>query len=105
MDMSLTPYGINIASFIGSLFDTRIFTARDIHLCLSLLLEGEKRFDRLCAMHALLVQANDKLCKNRNIAELMRFRHGITSRDGKSGEYLWVTTPHSKMILTVSGTD
>ena len=90
---------------MGSLFDEKISTARDIHLCLSLLLEGEKRFDRLCAMHALLVQANDKLCKNRNLPALMQFRDGITLISRESGEYLWATTPRSKNILAVSWTD
>ena len=87
---------------MGSLFDEKISTAKDIHLCLSLLSEGEKRFDRLCAMHALLVQANDKLCKNRNLPALMQFRDGITSVSEESGEYLWATTPRSKTILNVS---
>ncbi|KAF8558681.1 hypothetical protein OG21DRAFT_1455303 [Imleria badia] len=94
-----TPYGVNIASLMGSLLGEKISTAKDIHLCLSLLSNGEKRFDRLCAMHALLVQANDKLCKNRNLPALMEFRDGITTISGESGEYLWATTPRSKMIL------
>ncbi|KAH0831226.1 hypothetical protein J3R83DRAFT_13807 [Lanmaoa asiatica] len=97
--LSPTPYGVNIASFVGSLFDARISNTKDIHLCLSLLLEGERCFDRLCAMHALLVQANDKLCKNRNLPALMQFKEGITSRDRDSGEYIWVTTPRSKTII------
>lgn len=103
--MPPNSYGINISSFIGRLFDARIATARDIYLCLSFLLEGEKCFDRLCAMHALLVQANDKLCKNRNLATLMQFKDEITSRDGESGVYLWGVTPNSRMVLVVSWTN
>lgn len=97
------PYGINIASLIGSLFDEKMSPAKDIHLCMSLLLEGEKRHDRLCAMHALLVQANDKLCKNRNLPALMQVRDGIVSINRETGEYLWATAPRSKTIITVSG--
>ena len=102
---SPTLHGIGIASLIATLFDEKISTARDIHLCLSYLLEGEKRFDRLCAMHALLVQANDKLCKSRNWSALMEFKREITSRDEESGKYLWITTPPSKAILAVSMRD
>ena len=90
---------------MGSLFEEKLFRARDVHHCLSLLVEGEKRFDRLCAMHALLVQANDKLCKNRNLPALMQFRNDITCTSTESGEYLWATTPRSQMILTVSWMD
>ncbi|KAG6380229.1 hypothetical protein JVT61DRAFT_8321 [Boletus reticuloceps] len=95
-----TQYAINIASLMGSMFSEKISSSMDIHVCLTILLEGEKRFDCLCAMHALLVQANDKLCKNRNLPALMQFRDDITSTGGESNEYLWATTPRSKMLLT-----
>ncbi|KAG8216095.1 hypothetical protein J3R82DRAFT_8096 [Butyriboletus roseoflavus] len=97
--VSPTSHGTNIASFIGSLFDARICNAKDIHVCLSLLSGGEKCIDRVCAMHALMVQANDKLCKNRNLPALMQFRDEITLRDKETGEYLWATTPRSKPII------
>jgi hypothetical protein len=94
--------GVNKAGFMGSLFNARVATAEDIALCLSLLLEGDKHFDRLCAMHAILVQANDKLCKSRNLPALMRLKENITAKDPESGKYVWATTPHSDAILKVS---
>ncbi|KIJ16420.1 hypothetical protein PAXINDRAFT_155113 [Paxillus involutus ATCC 200175] len=96
---SLTLRGVNKAGFMGSLFNARVATAEDIALCLSLLLEGDKHFDRLCAMHAILVQANDKLCKSRNLPALMRLKENITAKDPESGKYVWATTPHSDAIL------
>ncbi|KAH7883028.1 hypothetical protein F5I97DRAFT_1816109 [Phlebopus sp. FC_14] len=95
---AMTLRGVNKAGFMGSLFTARVATAEDIALCLSLLLEGEKHFDRLCAMHAVLVQANDKLCKNRNLAALMHFKETVTSKD-ELGEYLWAQTAHARTIL------
>lgn len=97
-----TAFCINIASFMGSLFDARVFNAGDVHFCLFFLMEGEKRFDRLCAIHALLVRANDKLCKTRYLQDLMHFKDAITSRDVESGECVWATTPRSKTIIIVS---
>ncbi|KAF9238051.1 hypothetical protein BU15DRAFT_48080 [Melanogaster broomeanus] len=95
----LTLRGVNKAGFMGSLFDAKVATAEDIALCLSLLLEGDKHFDRLCAMHAVLTQANDKLCKNRNLPALMNFKENLTIKDPESGEYVWATSQHSSAIL------
>lgn len=53
----------------------------------------------------MLVQANDKLCKNRNLPPLMQFRDEITLRDRETGEYLWATTPYSQTLIAVSWTD
>ncbi|KAF9224886.1 hypothetical protein BS17DRAFT_766226 [Gyrodon lividus] len=96
---SLTLRGVNKAGFMGSLFNAKVATAEDIALCLSLLVEGDKHFDRLCAMHAVLIQANDKLCKNRNLPALMCLKENITAKDPESGEDVWATSPHSNAIL------
>ncbi|KAH7910394.1 hypothetical protein BJ138DRAFT_1126911 [Hygrophoropsis aurantiaca] len=95
----MTLRGINIAGFLGSMFSARIGTAEDVALCLSLLLEGSPHFDRLCAMHALLVQANDKLCKNRNRHSILRFREAITLKDKVTGTYLWAPSEHAHFLL------
>ncbi|KIJ64687.1 hypothetical protein HYDPIDRAFT_89578, partial [Hydnomerulius pinastri MD-312] len=96
---ALTLRGVNKAGFMGSLYNAKVATAEDIALCLFLLTEGEKHFDRLCAMHAILVQSNDKLCKNRNLPALMQFKEIITSKDPESDEYVWALTSHSQAIL------
>ncbi|KAL4076793.1 hypothetical protein V8B97DRAFT_1866989 [Scleroderma yunnanense] len=95
----LTLRGVNKAGFMGCLFNAKVMSAEDIFLCLYLLLEGEKHFDRLCAMHALLVQANDKLCKSRNLAALMEFRELLTEKEPVSGRYTWTPTPPAEAIL------
>ncbi|KAL4071713.1 hypothetical protein J3A83DRAFT_4235774 [Scleroderma citrinum] len=87
---------------MGCLFNAKVMSAEDIFLCLYLLLEGEKHFDRLCAMHALLVQANDKLCKSRNLAALMEFRELLTEKEPVSGRYTWTPTPPAEAILQVN---
>ncbi|KAI6015119.1 hypothetical protein F5J12DRAFT_781172 [Pisolithus orientalis] len=91
--------GLNTAGLMGSLFNAKVVPAEDILLCLFFLLEGEKRFDRLCAMHALLVQANDQLCKSRNLQELTRFTNLLSIRDPTSGCFAWAPTLHAHAIL------
>lgn len=95
----LTLRGVNKAGLMGSLFNAKVVSAEDVSLCLSLLLEGEKHFDRLCAMHALLVQANDKLCKSRNLPILMEFRAQLTAKDIVSGLYKWAPASPAVTIL------
>ncbi|KAI6041456.1 hypothetical protein EDC04DRAFT_1253808 [Pisolithus marmoratus] len=94
-----TSQGLNMAGLIGSLFTVKVATVEDIFLCLFLLLEGEKHFDRLCAMHALLVQANDQLCKSRNLRNTTRFTDLLGVRDPVSNGFAWAPTPHARAIL------
>ncbi|EGO26815.1 hypothetical protein SERLADRAFT_414691 [Serpula lacrymans var. lacrymans S7.9] len=65
--------GVKTAGLVGSLFAAKVTTTEDIFLCLDLLIDGGGQLDRLRAVHALITQANDKLCKKRNIAGTMRF--------------------------------
>ena len=69
--------GTNIAGFMGSLFTAGIVTADDIHRCLESLMENAAEYDRVCAMHALVVQANDKLCKSKSAPFMKRFREAF----------------------------
>lgn len=94
-----TWQGLNKAGLMGSLFNVQVATAEDIFLCLFILLEGEKHFDRLCAMHALLVQAIDQLCKGHNLRNLMRFMDSLNVRDPMSGCFAWARTPHARAML------
>ncbi|KAG6337012.1 hypothetical protein ID866_2072 [Astraeus odoratus] len=96
---SATLRGVNKAGLMGSLFTARVATADDVFLCLALLLEGQTHFDRLCAMHALLVQANDKLCKSRNFSALKAFETQLTVADPVSGQYAWAPSSHAQAIL------
>lgn len=94
-----TGQGLNKAGLMGSLFNVQVATVEDIFSCLFLLLEGEKHFDRLCAMHALLVQANDQLCKGHNLRNLARFMNSLNVRDPVSGRFAWAPTPHARAML------
>lgn len=98
----LTLRGVNKAGLMGSLYNAKVVSAEEVFLCLCLLLEGEKHFDRLCAMHALLVQANDKLCKSRNLPTLMEFRAQLTIKDTVSGVYKWAPASPAVTIIQVN---
>ena len=98
----LTIRGVNIAGFIGSLFNVKMISAEDVFLCLFLLLGGEKHFDRLCAIHALLIQANDKLCKSRNLPNLAEFKARLIERDPVSGLYRRASESPALTILQVT---
>jgi len=91
---------VNIAGFLGSLFTAEIVTADDIHLCLGLLINRSVDFDRLCAMHALIVQANDKLCKSKNAAATAGFRENLSVQYSKTG-HLWGDKEHSRTLVAV----
>ncbi|KAI6132855.1 hypothetical protein EV401DRAFT_157361 [Pisolithus croceorrhizus] len=94
-----TWQGLNKAGLMGSLFNAQVATVEDIFSCLFILLEGEKHFDRLCAMHALLVQADDQLCESRNLRNLTRFVDSLSVRDRMSGCFAWAPTPHARTML------
>ncbi|KAG1769797.1 hypothetical protein EDD22DRAFT_136635 [Suillus occidentalis] len=103
----LTLTGINKASLLGSLFSAGIVTADDIGLCLSILL-GHIHFDRLCAIHALLVCADDRLCEQRHLSALLHLQKMLRVVDPLTGLYMWGPVPHSQaliqnILLTIEG--
>ncbi|KAG1737582.1 uncharacterized protein EDB91DRAFT_484850 [Suillus paluster] len=95
---ALTLIGVNKAGLMGSLFSAKVVTGGDIALCLSML-EEEVHFDRLCAMHALLLYANDKLCKTRNLPALTQLKARLSHVDPVTGLYLWAPAPHARTLL------
>jgi hypothetical protein len=97
---SLTLIGVNKAGLMGALFCAKVVTAQDIAICLSMLLE-EIHFDRLCAMHAMLLHADDRLCKTRNLAALNKFKEGLSVVDPVTDMYLWAPAPHARALLQV----
>lgn len=98
----LTVRGVNTAGLIGSLYYNGLANAADVHLCLDILLEGPVHFDRLCAMHALVLQSNDKLCKSRNIAETMRLRDKLVARSPGRRLFLWGPDENCCFLVAVS---
>ena len=85
---------------MGSLFYANVVTAEDITLCLSMLLE-EIHLDRLCAIHAMVLHADDRLCKSRNLPALMQFKDRLLLVDPVSNVYLWNLVPHAQTLLQV----
>jgi hypothetical protein len=63
---------------MGSLFTVGVVTADDIHRCLEALTGHMIESERLCAMHALVVQANDKLCKSKSAPFIQRFQESLS---------------------------
>ncbi|OJA15164.1 hypothetical protein AZE42_08926 [Rhizopogon vesiculosus] len=95
---TLTLIGVNKAGLVGFLFCANVVTAEDIVVCLSILLD-EVHFDRLCAMHAMLLHADDRLCKNRNLAALKQFKERLFIVDPVTDMYLWAPAPHTRALL------
>lgn len=93
-----TLIGVNKAGLVGSLFSANVVTAEDIAFCLSMLLE-DPHFDRLCAIHALLVYADDRLCKQRNLPAIIRLKENLRVVNPLTGLYLWAPVPHSLAIM------
>ncbi|KAG2040767.1 hypothetical protein BDR03DRAFT_857492 [Suillus americanus] len=95
---ALTLIGVNKAGLLGSLFSANVVTAGDIAICLSILLE-DIHFDRLCAIHALLLYADDRLCKQRNLPPLIRLKEELRTVDPLTDLCLWAPVPHSQAIV------
>ncbi|KAG2134801.1 hypothetical protein DEU56DRAFT_404169 [Suillus clintonianus] len=93
-----TLMGVNKAGLVGSLFSAKVMMAEDISLCLSMLLE-EIHFDRLCAMHALLLYADDRLCKTANLPALMQFQTRLRLVDPRTDMYLWGPVPDAQAMM------
>ncbi|KAG2123214.1 hypothetical protein BD769DRAFT_1670299 [Suillus cothurnatus] len=95
---TLTLIGVNKAGLMGSLFSANVVTAEDIALCLSILLE-DIHFDRLCAIHALLLNADNRLCKQRNLPVLVQLKEKLRIVDPLTDMYLWGPVPHSQALM------
>ncbi|KAG2076335.1 hypothetical protein BDR04DRAFT_1228215 [Suillus decipiens] len=93
-----TLIGVNKAGLVGSLFSANVVMAEDIALCLSTLLE-DIHFDRLCAIHALLVYADDRLCKQRNLPAIIGLKEKLRVVNPLTGLYLWAPVPHARAIM------
>ncbi|KAG1872972.1 hypothetical protein DFJ58DRAFT_722135 [Suillus subalutaceus] len=95
---ALTLIGVNKAGLLGSLFSANVVTAEDIAHCLSILLE-DIHFDRLIAIHALLLYADDRLCKQRYLPALIRLKEELRVVDPLTDLYLWGPVPHSQALM------
>jgi len=91
---------VNIAGLLGSLFAIGVITADDVHRSLDLLVNDAVHFDRLCAMHALVVHANDKLCKAKSARSLVRFREKLSVRSPRTGQFMWGEDGPSCFLIT-----
>lgn len=90
--------GVNKASLLGSLFTVDIVTAGDIGLCLTMLL-AHIHFDRLRAIHALLLHADDRLCNQQHLPALIQLQNKLRIVDPRTGLYLWGPVPLSQALI------
>lgn len=93
--------GVNIAGLIGSFFTVGILSGNDVHRCLELLVDSLANFDRLCAMHALIVHSNDKLCKSRFASATSFFREKLSVQDPATGHFSWGDSGPSRFLVAV----
>ncbi|KAG1789150.1 uncharacterized protein HD556DRAFT_1447213 [Suillus plorans] len=95
---ALTLTGVNKAGLLGSLFSANIVTAEDIAICLFVLLE-DIHFDRLCAIHALLLYADNRLCDPQNLPVLLKLKEKLRVVDPLTNLCLWGPVPHSQALV------
>ncbi|KAG1903714.1 uncharacterized protein F5891DRAFT_83267 [Suillus fuscotomentosus] len=95
---ALTLKGVNKAGLLGSLFSANIVTADDIAICLFMLLE-DIHFDRLCAIHALLLYADNRLCDPQNLPVLLKLKEKLRVVDPLTNLCLRGPVPHSQALV------
>lgn len=95
---ALTLRGVNKAGLLGSLFSANIVTAEDIAICLFMLLE-DMHFDRLCAIHALLLYADNRLCDPQSLPVLLKLKEKLRVVNPLTNLCLWGPVPHSQALI------
>lgn len=73
---------------MGSLFRASFFNADDVHMCLDLLVVNPLQLHFLCAMHALIVHCDERLCANEHWPGTSRFCTKLTVHKHRTGENL-----------------
>ena len=86
-NMNVHARRIHIAGLIGALFKNAMVSANAIRWCLNWLIKGSFHHERLCAMHALILQINDKLYKLQDSFYLTQFREAVTQYIPRTPEY------------------
>lgn len=82
--------GINMASYVGALFAVGILSGDDVHVCLDVLRHHAVHFDRLRAMHAIIIEAGDKMCfGHANKTKTKFLRDMLAERCPVSGQFVW----------------
>ena len=90
--------GVNLAGFIGSLFKASFLNADDVHMCLDLLAVNPVQLHFLCAMHALIVHCDERLCANEHWPGTSRFCTKLTVYKRPTGDVSW----ESHVLINVS---
>jgi hypothetical protein len=82
--------GTNMASYLGALFAVGILSGDDVHACLDILRHHAVHFDRLRAMHAIIIEAGDKMCfGHANKIKTKYLRDMLAERCPVSGQFVW----------------
>lgn len=93
---------MNIAGLLGAFYKVGIIGTSEIFTYLHLLVTAPVDFNRLCAMHAMIVQADDKLCRTKYSERMNHFRTEISaSVPGSTEEYVWGPDEYSCFLLMV----
>lgn len=84
--------GVNLAGLVGSLFNVSFVNADDVHMCLDLLVVNPMRLHFICAMHALIIHCDERLCVNEHWPGTSRFcakmtAHNQSTRDVNCEDY------------------
>lgn len=94
--------GINIASYLGALFAVGILSGDHIHACLDVLRHHAVHFDRLRAMHAIIIEADDKMCiGHANKMKSKHLRDMLAERCSVSGRFIWGPDVISSLAVDV----
>ncbi|THH21409.1 hypothetical protein EW146_g126 [Bondarzewia mesenterica] len=87
--LRLRDLGMILAQVLGFLFTKKMLSAEHLCLALEILLEGQRNRDRLEAMHAIITNANDKLCKQKIRGWILKLRNRITAHKAQNEPSLW----------------
>ena len=78
-----------------------VTTAKDVHQCLTILLDGGVSTVRVFAIQAMIVHGDDKLCKSSHMPAMRRFCSRFLERDEQTGRYVWATDDVSLTLIKV----
>ncbi|KAJ7685935.1 hypothetical protein B0H17DRAFT_1225237 [Mycena rosella] len=94
----LVSRGINVASFMGSLFRYELISVADVHACLDVLLSAGPGFLTLQAAHAAVVHCGERICAEGPGLDLAHLRLRLCGRTA-DGRYVWGPHDESRILL------
>ena len=93
--------GMSLATLITSLFIARVVSAGEFQDCLYFLIAHPIHFDRLCAMHTMVTQANYRLCKAKYWMKTKAFSDRLGAGNLQNPAFSWAQDGPSNFFVTV----